>query len=272
MRIAIIGNGYVGKAMVRFFGLRYETVIQDPAQDRFVRRAQIKDCALAVICVPTPSLSDGRCDTSIVEAAVRECDAPLILIKSTVSPGTTTRLRVKTGKRLVFSPEYIGESRYYTAPEYPHSTDVEKHRFFIFGGVPADTSACVDIFAPIVGPHAFFYQVDETTAEIIKYWENAWGAMKVSFCNEIAMICKQFGVDYWKAREGWTLDSRVEKMHTAVFKDEPGFAGKCFPKDLAAFYMAAKDAGHDSPILESILVANERHRIGVNLRLAKEAT
>ena len=272
MRVAIIGNGHVGQAMARFFGLRYKVLIHDPAKGQYLMRQQIQDCNLAVICVPTPSLPNGRCDTRIVESSISGCDAPLILVKSTIPPGTTSRLKRETGKRLVFSPEYIGESTYYTAPEYPHPTDVEKHRFFIFGGDPADTSACIDIFAPIVGPHPFFYQVDETTAEVIKYWENAWGAMKVSFCNEMAQVCEKFGVDYWKAREGWALDSRVEKMHSAVFKDEPGFSGKCLPKDLRAFYMAAKDAGFDSLILSSILEANQRHKHGYSLRLVKEAT
>lgn len=259
MNVAIIGYGYVGKAMARFFERRYEVRIHDPAQRLVVDPEDLAVHDLAVVCVPTPSRADGSCDTSIVEQVVRELRTPLILIKSTIPPGTTARLRAETGKRIVFSPEYIGESKYYTAPEYPHPTDVEKHRFFVFGGDARDTAACVDLVVPIVGPHAFFYQVDETTAEIIKYWENVWGAMKVAFCNEMALICERFGVDYWKAREGWALDSRTEKMHTAVFREERGFGGKCFPKDLSALYQAARDAGHDSLILRGVLEANRQH-------------
>lgn len=261
MRIGIIGNGYVGSAMARFFGRRYEVVIHDPDKG-FDCRSAINDCALAVVCVPTPSKPGGRCDTSIVSSVIDWLDAPLILLKSTVAPGTTAELKRDSGKRIVFSPEYLGESRYFTPQEYPHPADVEKHRFFVFGGNSEDTAQCVDIFVQIVGPHAFFYQVDETTAEVIKYWENCWGAMKVSFCNEMAAICRRFGVDYWKAREGWALDGRVEKMHSAVFMDAPGFDGKCLPKDLAAFYMAARDAGYDSIILKAVLEANRRHLHG----------
>lgn len=266
MKVAIIGNGYVGKAMARFFARRYEVLIHDPAQGLV---ADVNSAELAVVCVPTPSLPSGRCDTSIVEDVVEGLGHhQLILIKSTVPPGTTERLRAATFKRVVFSPEYMGESKYFTAPEYPHPTDLEKHRFFIFGGPRQDTSECVDIVAPIVGPHAFFYQVDSATAEIIKYWENAWGAMKVSFCNEMARICQAHGVDYWQAREGWALDSRVEKMHTAVFREEPGFSGKCFPKDIAALYMATKDAGYDSSILKAVIEVNHSHQSKEKLRAA----
>lgn len=267
MKVAVIGHGYVGQAIERFFRRRYEVIVSDPAKGLC---CDTSAADVAVVCVPTPANKDGSCDTAIVEDVVRQTDAPLIVIKSTVAPGTTERLKKDTGKRLVFSPEYLGESAYYTAPEYPHPTDLEKHRFFVFGGDPADTSACVDLFVPVVGPHAFFYQVDATTAELVKYWENTWGAMKVAFCNEMALICERFGVDYWKAREGWALDSRVEKMHTAVFKQARGFGGKCFPKDVAALHAAAKQAGHDSPVLEAILTANDRHQAGTRgpVRLA----
>ena len=255
MRVAIIGHGYVGEAMEKFFSRRYETFIYDPWKG-YDSKGLVNACDLAVVCVPTPQGANGRCDISIVHSTVQWLKTPLILIKSTVFPGTTKKLKAETNKRIVFSPEYLGESQYYTAPEYPHPTDAEKHRFFIFGGDKKDTSECIDIFAPIVGPHPFYYQVDETTAEVIKYWENAWGAMKVTFCNEMAEVCKTFDVDYWEAREGWALDSRVEKMHSAVFKENRGFGGKCFPKDLMAIYMACKDAGYDSDLFKNILKFN----------------
>lgn len=174
-RVGIVGNGYVGSAVNRFFSLRYETRIHDPKLIESASRWEINQCGLGVVCVPTPEGKDGACDTSIVEEVCEWLETPLILIHSTVSPGTTQRIMFESGKRIVFSPEYIGESAYYTAPEYPHPTDIEKHSFFIFGGDTEDTGECVDWFVPITGPQAFFYQVDATTAELIKYWENCWG-------------------------------------------------------------------------------------------------
>ena len=258
-KVAVIGNGYVGKAVRRFFGLRYETVVYDPAYLNGVTKADVNACGLGVVCVPTPSAADGTCDISIVEEVVDWLETPLILLHSTVRPGTTEQLRGR-GKRVVFSPEYIGESSYFTSPEHPHPTDIEKHTFFIFGGDPKDTSECVDWFAPIVGPSPFFYQVDATTAEVIKYWENCWGAMKVTFANEMYAVCEALGVDYWKAREGWALDSRVEKMHSAVFKAQRGYGGKCLPKDVAGLVAAARAAGYEAELLAQVMKSNARFR------------
>lgn len=258
-RVAIVGNGYVGQAVRRFFGLKYETVSYDPAYTNGVTWEDVRRCPLAVVCVPTPARENGSCDTSIVEEVVFGLEN-LILIHSTVSPGTTRSLKEHTGNRIVFSPEYIGESSYFTDPRYPHPTDIEKHKFFIFGGDPRDTSECVDWFVPIVGPSPTFYQVDETTAEVIKYWENSWGAMKVTFANEMYEICKALGVDYWSAREGWALDSRVEKMHSAIFHDRRGYGGKCLPKDIAALVEAAKAAGYQPELLEQVIRSNDKFK------------
>lgn len=257
--VGIVGNGYVGKAVNRFFSLRYQTAVLDPAYENGVSRADVNQCKLGVVCVPTPSRADGSCDTSIVEDVVNWLETPLILLHSTVSPGTTEKLR-GMGKRVVFSPEYIGESSYRTSPDHPHPTDIEKHKFFIFGGDPKDTSECVDWFVPIVGPGPFFYQVDATTAEVIKYWENTWGALKVTFANEMYEICNALGVDYWKAREGWALDSRTERMHSAVFRNQRGYGGKCLPKDVRALVEAARSAGYAPKLLEEMMRSNERFR------------
>lgn len=258
--IGIVGYGYVGKAMTRFFERRFEVLVHDPFS-KDIQSASKEDinsrCQLVVICVPTPVDDDGSCDTSIVEESVSWIDAPLILIKSTIAPGTTERLKKETGKNIVFSPEYMGESKYYT-PEhkYPSPTEVVKHDFQIFGGDPDATEKLVQIFIKIMGPHVFFYQTDSTTAELIKYWENTWGALKVTFVNEMFDVCKALGVDYYKAREGWLLDSRIEKMHTAVFVDERGFGGKCYPKDVQALYEASKKAGYEPKLIGQVIQNN----------------
>jgi len=257
MKIGIVGHGVVGHAMDRFFGLKYETVVHDPAKG-MDRKAEINACDLAVVCVPTNSLPSGACDTSIVEEVVSWIDCPLILIKSTVPPKTTQRLSVKTGKRIVFSPEYIGESSYYTPPQFMHPTDMEKHPFQIFGGDPQDTRHLVDIFVKIMGPVTKFFQTTSTTAELIKYQENIYGALKVSFFNEMYDLCGLLGVNYWEMREGWALDPRVDRYHSVVFKDKRGFSGKCFPKDLRAIIAVSESVGHNPEILKAAWNSNTK--------------
>ena len=105
MKIAIVGMGYVGKAMDRFFSRCYETVPYDQPLGVGLRR-DVNECDCAVVCVPTPQAPDGSCDTSIVEEVVGWIETPLVIIKSTVSPGTTDLLACTFHKPLIFSPEY----------------------------------------------------------------------------------------------------------------------------------------------------------------------
>lgn len=253
-KIAIIGYGYVGSAYHKLFP---EAVIYDPAKG-YKNKKEVNLCDLAIVCVPTPSKPDGSCDTSIVEKTVSWLKTPLILIKSTIPPGTTKKLKKKYKKRICHSPEYIGEGKYYVPPwKYPHPSEVQHHTFMIIGGDPKDREEIISIFLPVLGPDKFYFQVDETTSELIKYMENAWGATKVTFCNEFYEIAKRFNVDYNLLREGFLLDSRVERMHTAVFKDKRGFGGKCFPKDLNALVRFSEKAGYEPKLIKQVLKSNE---------------
>ena len=117
---------------------------------------------------------------------------------------------------------------------------------------------------PILGPTKIYAQTDSTTAEMIKYMENIWGAFKVSMFNEFYEICKLFKIDYNEARELLLLDDRIERMHTAVFEDSRGWGGKCYPKDVSAIYFHAKKWGYDSWLIKELIRTNKRHRNETN--------
>jgi len=276
-KIAIIGDGYVGNAMFLFFSKHYSVIVKgeadydisfnenaknDETVQSPVNKNEINKCDFAVICVPTPMGDDGIVDTSIVEETLQWIDVPLILIKSTVPPMFTLKQGViHHNKNIVFSPEYLGEGKYvvpwWKDKGYPHPTDIKYHDFQIFGGSKDDTRACIQFFQKVLGPETKYIQTDSTTAELTKYIENAWGAMKVTFCHEFHEIAKALDVDYSELRELWLLDGRVERMHTAVFEDDKGFAGKCFPKDVRGIYEVAKAHGVDAKILKAILDKND---------------
>ena len=272
-RIAIVGHGYVGQAMDAFFRDHYPIKILDPKYYfsgcsipkaathpiKYVsyEPADMNDCDVAIVCLPTQSTADGSCDTSLVEDAVRSLETPLILIKSTVSPGTTDRLMKETGKRIVFSPEYCGESKYWS--EYKFHTDVKETPWFTFGGNAKDTAEMVSLFMKVAGPTKIYHQTDALTAELAKYVENSFYAMKVTFCYEIANVCEKLGVDYFKMREAWLLDPRINRMHTAVFEENDApFGGKCFPKDVKAIVHASNKLGYSPKLLEEVLKSNQR--------------
>ena len=90
--------------------------------------------------------------------------------------------------------------------------------------------------------------------------ENIYFATKVTFANEMRKVCEAFGADYWMVREGWALDPRVDPMHTAVFPQNPGFGGKCLPKDLNALISAAREVGYEAEFFQEVWRSNKRFR------------
>lgn len=256
MNIAIIGYGFVGKAYHNVFKDAY--IFDEPLG--IGTKDEVNKCHMAIVCVPTPSQEDGSCDTSIVESVVSWLETPLILIKSAVEPKTTDRLKETYKKRIVVSPEYVGESKYYIPERYLSKNDPTKHEFLILGGDDTDCEEVADIFAPIVGAVTRIRIMKAVEAEIIKYAENSFFATKVTFANHLRDICEASGASWHRVREGWIDDPRINPMHTAVFRDERGFGGKCYPKDTKALYQYAHTQGVECPLLKGVLVANGVYR------------
>lgn len=256
-KVGIVGYGYVGKAMSKLFENHYPVTPYDPDQISWSRPNNINECDVTFVCVPTPVHPEtGGCDTRIVEEVVDWIESPLIVIKSTVEPGTTDRLKEKTGKRIVFSPEYCGESSYWTP--YKFHTDVKETPFFIFGGDKKDTSECVSLFLPVTGPTKTYRQTTAREAEMAKYIENCFYATKVTFCYDMATLCEKAGLDWNEIRELWLLDPRLNPMHTAVFpENNKPYSGKCFPKDMKALYNYGVSQGYEPQVLKAIIQANE---------------
>ncbi|NIA20430.1 MAG: hypothetical protein GWP05_00325 [Anaerolineaceae bacterium] len=251
-RIGIVGFGFVGRSMKQLFG---DDAVTYDINDGSPGQVRINACDVAFVCVPTPVSEDGACDTSIVEECVGWIDAPQIVIRSTVKPGTTERLRRETGKPIIFQPEYIGET-----PAHP-LVDASKHDFIILGGPIAEVSAVADLYARHYHSNVRFHFTDSTTAEVAKYMENSFYAMKVMFCNEFFDIAAAHGVDYNELREMWLADPRISRDHTFVYPDNRGFSGKCLPKDVLAIISSSLAQGAAPALLQAIMAINERHRV-----------
>jgi len=261
-KIALYGFGYVGKSLFNFLKDHYEVVVFDPMYPEYSEKSRMKGIKHAVVCVPTPMSKDGSCDTSIVEDIFKEGLHEFYMIKSTVVPGTTARLAKETKKKIAFSPEYIGEGLY-EIPfwlDLPHPTNMKLHTFHIFGGPKNVTAEWINIWQKVAGWTARYMQTDSTTAEMVKYMENAYGAMKVTFCNEFYDIAKAFGVDYDELKELWLLDGRIGRSWTMVFPDKRGFGGKCLPKDVNGIIKHTEKQGYSADLLKAVLKTNKKFR------------
>ena len=260
--IGIIGYGYVGKAMFKLFNGHYSVRVCDPLYPHLSYSATIeeinKTCALAIICTPTPPKDSGECDTSIVEAVLDKLRTPMALLKSTVAIGTCDRLARKFGGLFVFSPEYCGESSYWTP--YAFHEEVVETPFFIFAGPQEGTSKAIDYFIPVCGPTKRYIQTTNyRAAEMAKYMENSFYAMKIAACYEFAEIARVLGVDWNEVRELWLADPRLNPMHTAVFSGNTlPFSGKCLPKDISGLVYAAQQAGYNPELFQQTILSNSR--------------
>ena len=248
---AIVGYGAVGRGIHQLFP---DARPHDPPLG-IGSRDEVNDCRFAFVCVPTPMSEDGSADTSIVEEAVGWIESDYIIIRSTVPVGTTDRLRHATGKAIVFQPEY-GPAE---TPDHPFN-DLRKVRWAILGGVREHTVAIADLYKTTFNADFVIQQTDAKTAELTKYMENTYLALKVTFCNEFYDIAASQGIDYNELRELWLLDPRIGRSHTFVLPHARGFGGRCLPKDLSAIIDSAKRNGVQPRLLEAVRDVNARMR------------
>ncbi len=250
-RVGVVGGGVVGGATVNLCGP--ETVVYDPHRPEFAgNKEKINTCDVAFVCVPTNMKPDGGCDTSVVEETVAWLKTPLIFIRSTVSPGTTDRLRAKYGKHIVFQPEYLGET---VAHVFGSMAERE---FVVLGGTPEDTSRAADFYKHYYNARVHYYFGDAVTAEVCKYMENAFIAVKVTFVNEFYDIAKAHGVDFNQLRELWLADPRVGRDHSFCYPHARGFSGKCLPKDCNALVHSSRQRGYEPEFMAACLKINEK--------------
>ncbi len=242
--IKIYGRGWVGKAMHELFP---DALIHDPEQG-YVSEEPTE---IAFVCVPTP-LKDGQLDCSIVEEVVKECISPLIVIRSTVMPGTCDRLE-KTGKEICFMPEYLGETI-----NHP-MTDQKTRPFMIIGGKPENRRKVIELFQRVYNANVRIRQVTNYEAEVIKLSENRAIAFKVAQCQELYDACEKAGVDYYTVRDAvYGDDPRFNLWFSFVYPDARGMNSKCIPKDVYGWAAWAESLGYNPEITKAILERNKK--------------
>lgn len=248
--------------------------IQDP-----IRAVQETD--LSFVCVGTPSQINGNLDLTYIGRVCEEIGLALkhkttrhtIVVRSTVLPGTMRGfvipiLEKQSGKRagvgfgVCNNPEFLREGSAVMDFKCPAKT--------VIGELDEASGAQVAaLYAKLDAP---LMRVDLETAEMVKYIDNAWHALKITFANEIGNLCKSLAVDANRAMEIFCMD---KKLNISSAYLSPGFAfgGSCLPKDLRALAYTAKTRDLDLPILNSILHSNDLQVMrGLQLIMAKGHT
>ena len=225
----------------------------------------VKETELALICVGTPSRSNGRLDIAAIERVAREIGAALatrsdpftVVLRSTVLPGTTEHIFIPAltagagrpldaSLRVAVNPEFMREGS--------ALKDFAQPPFTLVGTEDASTAALLRSL--YTGIQSSFVQTTIKTAEMLKYVSNTFHALKIAFANEIGDICAAFGVDPQELMRIFMSD---RKLNISEMYLRPGFAfgGSCLPKDLRALLYGARSADLAVPLLASILPSNE---------------
>jgi GDP-mannose 6-dehydrogenase len=219
---------------------------------------------VSMVCVGTPGCPNGALDTSYVgrvaeqigEALRRKNDFHSVVMRSTILPGTTEELVIPlleraSGKRagesfgVAYYPEFLREGS--AIHDYDHPGAI------IFGRHDDETlQRLLEVHSQLpVEPCVMTIRA----AEAVKYASNAWHATKISFANELGLICRAFGIDSHDVMESVCADT---KLNISPAYLSPGFAfgGSCLPKDLRALRYRARTADVDTPLLNAVLDAN----------------
>ena len=178
----------------------------------------------------------------------------ILIIKSTVPPGTTLKLNksLKT-KNILFNPEFLTEANFIE--------DFKNQNRIIIGGTPDKCKILENLYKEVF-KEAHIINTDSTSAEMVKYMTNAYLATKVSFANEIKLICDSLSIDYDDVVKITTLDNRIGNTHLSVPgpDGELGFGGHCLPKDLNALIYLAEQNNLNINILKAALATNDTLR------------
>ncbi len=225
----------------------------------------VKETELALVCVGTPSRSNGRLDINAVERVAHEIGAALsarsdpftVVLRSTVLPGTTEQTFIPallsgagrgldSGLRVAVNPEFMREGS--------ALKDFAQPPFTLAGTSDDETADQLrKLYASLETP---FVQTTIRTAEMLKYVSNTFHALKIAFANEIGDVCAAFSVDPQELMRIFMMD---RKLNISEMYLRPGFAfgGSCLPKDLRALIYAARSADVAVPLLSSIIPSND---------------
>lgn len=254
-KFGIIGMGFLGTAVTHGFGLHAEIKIHDKYKPFDSLEDTVKHAEIIWMCLPTPmNLETGNIDLSILDENLKQIndlcvpeDKKIIIIKSTVTPGTT-RMFANKYKNLFFSmnPEFltarnnrldfICASRIIIGEEIENSWVGDKLE---------------EMYRYRFGNSTPIYRCVLEAAELTKYGANCFFAVKISYFNMIYKICQKLGLEFDEVKDMILADGRIARSHASVpgWDGKFGYSGSCFPKDINALIHFCEQIGVDAGVL-----------------------
>ena len=298
MKIAVIGLGFVGLSLTSVLASRENNVIGidvdvekckkirggispffEPDLEKMLRIglkkkltisddfSLVKDCDIIFVAVGTPQKSNGAIELSMIKKAVtsigrilaKSKKSPIVLIKSTVIPGTMQNvilpiLEKRSGKKagkefgLISNPEFLQESSAIRNTKFPH--------VIVLGGYQTKFMKKAKSFFSKLHPNVPIIITNHQTAEMIKYANNSFLATKISFINQLANLCQNVpGANIDDIAKTIGFDPRIGK---SFLNAGPGYGGSCLPKDMKALINFAGGIGIKPTLLNAVEKTNQK--------------
>ncbi|MCK4327343.1 MAG: UDP-glucose/GDP-mannose dehydrogenase family protein [Candidatus Diapherotrites archaeon] len=299
MKVAVVGTGYVGLITGTAFALKghgvtcvdtdeakvkalnnksphiYEEGLAE-ALEKTVGKTlgattsladAVSGAGVVFIAVGTPSRADGSInDDYVMQAAkgirdaIPNSEKPVVVVKSTVLPGTGDRVAVLLGEKsfVASNPEFLQEGKALHGALHPDR--------IVVGTEDEEAKATLgELYSSFDAP---VFHTSRSIAEMVKYASNAFLATKISFINEIGNLCKALGIDTREVARGIGMDHRINHRFLG---SGCGFGGSCFPKDVKAIVARAREEGVGTPVLDGVLRTNDEQVLRL-IKLAKKHT
>ena len=255
LKIGIIGNGFVGAAIINAFALKSNIKIYDIDQEKSTHSLHevVNESDFVFLCLPTPmeNALGGPINLSIYDDCLKEIDMvvkqknQIFIIKSTVVPGTTQSFcESYPNLNFCFNPEFLTERN--------ANLDFINSNRIVLGGNECINNR-VEAMYRIRFPWKKVIKTNYQTAELIKYMCNCFFSTKISFMNEMKQISDAIDASWSDAIHGFISDGRIGNSHIDVpgHDGHLGFGGKCFPKDLNSMIHFAMYNGVEPKVMSS---------------------
>lgn len=247
MKLGIIGLGAVGTAnkegfehlghSVSYHDIKLNTKIED-----------VLDTEIIFLCVPTPASESGECDTSILQSVIDELDGKsykgIIAIRSTSVPGFTQSMIDKfKNLTICFVPEFLRERC---------ATDdfIHNHKLLAIG------THDIWVYRKLVQAHenlpGHTEHLTPNEAEVLKYYNNVYASLRVTFANVMYEICEKLDCDYTTIKNAYIKTGKATDMYLDVSSGLRGYGGMCLPKDTKALASLIERLGLDFDLIKTI--------------------
>lgn len=268
MRIGIIGYGTVGKAVAYGFKkFNHEIYVYDVDKEKVKKTKRfgyrvvgsieemLQNVNVLFVCVPTPPNPDGSCNVSLVKEVVKKIaelskEEKIVIIKSTIIVGTTDEIineikKINPKIKIVYNPEFL-------RARYAIHDFLNPDRIVIGTYSRKAIKVVKNLYKLFNSPIII---TTPKTAEMIKYASNAFLATKVSFANQIKMICEKLKLNSKKVMMVVGMDRRITPSHLDPTKGP--FGGGCLPKDLDALIKKTEELKVNNILLKAVKEINE---------------